>query len=157
MIEKKEKPESNHEKKRYQARRVGTLDIILAALLEGRLATLFLIGEVYLLISHVVKKKKEDVRFSILPITLANYLSLGIDKRIVIIVGRNVIDKRPVVLERKRDPRDRFHSSNDFSRTIRIRPLAPTQLLPPHFRVDSRPLFLSFGFSRSIPRRHLER
>jgi hypothetical protein len=44
-----------YEKKRNQARRVGTLDIIRAALLEGRLATLFLVGDAFLFISQIIR------------------------------------------------------------------------------------------------------
>jgi hypothetical protein len=45
-------------RRKDQARRVGTLDIILAALLEGRFTTLFLIGDAFLSISHLLNRKR---------------------------------------------------------------------------------------------------
>jgi hypothetical protein len=125
VIEKKENPECEY-KKSNQARRVGTLDIILAALLEGRFTTLLLIGDAFLFISLITKEERGDIRLSILPVTLTNYLSLGIGERIIVIVDGDIIGTRPIILESKRDPRYRFHSSNYLGWTIRIRPLSPT-------------------------------
>jgi len=71
MIESNEIARRNMRKIKNQALRVGTLHIIRAALLGGRLAALFLVGDAFLVISIMAKQEREDVRFGILLVILA--------------------------------------------------------------------------------------